>query len=415
MNTLLVFIFILIIANTLFEAFLTLCNMRHISKHIGAGDRFADFMDGENYAKSISYSLAKNQFSLLSIFYNSLITIAIVFTDVIKNFYITFSDVFGYGIFGQAAVLFSAFYAYYLLHLPINFINQFSLEQKYGFNKSSVSMWIVDNAKGFIVAAIVAIPILASLVKIIECFSKTWWIIGAIFWLILQLFFIWFYPKFIIPVFNKLSPLEDGELKKKLNDLAKRCGFNSASVKVIDSSKRSSHSNAYCSSFGKIQQIVLFDTLVKNMSTEEVEAVLAHEIGHHKKNHVAKSILASFVIVTIGLKVFQYLSYNELFLTAFKIENLPRTVPVIMVFAFVFPMLTYWLNPLLNAMSRKYEYEADKFAKDTATGSHRALISALRSLYAHNLGNLFPHPLYSFFHYSHPTLLEREKSLNQID
>ena len=236
------------------------------------------------------------------------------------------------------------------------------------------------------------------------------WVFVVFFGIQLLLMVLW--PKFIIPLFNKLSPLEEGELRERLMALADKTGFKAKTIEVIDGSKRSGHSNAYFTGFGKFRRVVLYDTLINQMNTEEIEAVLAHEVGHYKLGHIPKRLLISFVL---GLGGFYLLSVLLESKGLYSGLGLPESqtgsfAPMIVGLSLALGFFTYWLSPLSNYFSRKHEFEADHFARE-AVGGGAPLVSALRKLYVENLSHPLPHPMLAAFHYSHPTLLEREKAL----
>jgi Zn-dependent protease with chaperone function len=222
------------------------------------------------------------------------------------------------------------------------------------------------------------------------------------------------FPKLILPLFNKLSPLPEGELRDTLVALAERCGFVAQKIEIIDGSKRSGHSNAYFTGFGKWRRIVLFDTLVEQLSPKEIEVVLAHEIGHSKCGHITKRLVVSSVIGLALLGFVGWLLNQKVFFTAFGFEFVPglMLVPAFLLLSQIVPLITFWISPVSAYFSRKHEYEADAFAKEI-TGTPDTLIAALHKLHEKNLSNLTPHPLYSAFFYSHPTLAEREKALKK--
>ena len=221
------------------------------------------------------------------------------------------------------------------------------------------------------------------------------------------------YPMFIMPLFNKLEPMEESELKDRLFALADRTGFQAQTILVMDGSKRSGHSNAFFSGFGRFRRIVLFDTLVEQMEAEELEAVLAHEIGHYKLGHIPKMVALSAVSSLAMFALLGWLAGATWFIEGFSFsgEAVGQIVPVLLLFSMLSGLATFWLSPLTSRWSRKHEYEADRFARD-AMGSPAPLVRSLRKLHRENLSNLTPHPLYSHFYYSHPTLVEREASLN---
>lgn len=393
------------------EATLLLLNSKCALKNLTAGNRFKDFIDTETYTKSVSYTLAKNQFDLMTLFYSTLVLGCILFSGILPIFYYALRKFTGNGVWGEATTLFLIFFFHHCLLLPLDYLKQFSLEQRYGFNRSTKKLWLTDQIKGSLLSLIIFIPLLAFLLKLIKRLPLSWWLFGSLFWIFFQVLLIWLYPKLILPFFNRLKPLEEGLLKDRLNTLALKAGFRSTAIQVLDSSKRSAHSNAYCSSLGHIQHIVLYDTLLKNFSEEEIEAIIAHEIGHYRKRHIAKLLIFSGMMTLLGLKFFHWLTQQAVAYSAFGFQVQDGITPLLVVLGLSSVFLLYWLKPLNNLLSRKYEYEADAFAKKLANNGGYFLIQALKKLYKENLGNLHPHPFYSFFHYSHPTFLERESRL----
>jgi STE24 endopeptidase len=253
------------------------------------------------------------------------------------------------------------------------------------------------------------------LFRILSDLSEYWWFFAFSAFFLFQLVMMVLWPKFILPLFNKLSPLEDGSLKERLFDLAKRTGFAAQTIDVIDGSKRSSHSNAFFTGFGKFRRIVLYDTLINQMEENQVEAVLAHEIGHYKKGHIPKRLFFSFLT---GLLGFYLLSLGMLQEWLYSGLNLPAqyigSMSAVLIGAIlIIPNFTYWLSPISNIFSRKHEYEADRFAKEAMNGGNE-LVEALRQLYRENLSHPSPHWLLVFFHYSHPTFFDRKNALDSL-
>ena len=249
--------------------------------------------------------------------------------------------------------------------------------------------------------------------EISSAFENTWWVWVFVVFFGIQLLLMILWPKFILPLFNKLSPLEEGELKDRLMALSEKTGFKAKAIEVIDGSKRSGHSNAYFTGFGKFRRIVLYDTLIEQMKIEEIEAVLAHEVGHYKLGHIPKRLAVSFFLGLGGFFLLSYFLKSDWFYKEFALDAASLTgsfAPALVIFSLVLGFFTYWLSPISNYFSRKHEFEADHFAKE-AVGSPEPLVSALRKLYVENLSHPLPHSLMAAFHYSHPTLLEREKAL----
>lgn len=301
-----------------------------------------------------------------------------------------------------------------LLGLPKTLYFTFVIEEKYGFNKTTWKTFISDALKGTVLAIIIGGPIAFSLLWIMEKLGNNWWIYAFVFLTLIQLLLIFIYPTFIAPLFNKFTPLEDGEVKHKILNLLSRCGFTSSGLFVMDASKRSGHGNAYFTGFGKNKRIVFFDTLLSSLDAEEVEAVLAHELGHMKKKHVIKGMIRSFFLSFIGFAILGFLKNNAAFFNGHGVHTL-NDYMALTLFSMVAGVYTFLLTPIFSYISRKHEYEADQFAAHNAKASK--LISALVKMYKDNASTLTPDPIYSQFYFSHPPAIERVKfleSLNQL-
>lgn len=392
---------------------LDILNMRSVRAHSGdIPESFKDFMDFDTYRKGISYTLDKTKFGIFESFCGLIFLSLVLALWILPKMFDLGMDAFGVSVFGQAVTLIAMAVVLSLPDLPFEFYSQFVIEQEYGFNNSTIKLWIADKFKSLLVGLVLGAPILTLLLWFSESFKQTWWIWGFIAVAIFQILMIIVYPRFIIPLFNKLEDLPDGELKERLFDLADRGGFKARTIQVIDGSKRSSHSNAYFTGFGKFRRIVLFDTLIEQLDTPELEAVLAHEIGHYKKGHIVKIMAMSFAMTFLTFAIMGYLSNSEWFYLGFGFCEASGFGPVLLMYSLFAGAFTFWLTPIFNIFSRKNEYEADKFAASICGGSE-SLVSALRKLHKKNLGNLTPHPLYSAFYYSHPTLLERQEALSK--
>ena len=392
---------------------LDILNMRSVRAHSGdIPESFKDFMDFDTYRKGISYTLDKTKFGIFESFCGLIFLSLVLALWILPKMFDLGMDAFGVSVFGQAVTLIAMAVVLSLPDLPFELYSQFVIEQEYGFNNSTIKLWIADKFKSLLVGLVLGAPILTLLLWFSESFKQTWWIWGFIAVAIFQILMIIVYPRFIIPLFNKLEDLPDGELKERLFDLADRGGFKARTIQVIDGSKRSSHSNAYFTGFGKFRRIVLFDTLIEQLDTPELEAVLAHEIGHYKKGHIVKIMAMSFAMTFLTFAIMGYLSNSEWFYLGFGFCEASGFGPVLLMYSLFAGAFTFWLTPIFNIFSRKNEYEADKFAASICGGSE-SLVSALRKLHKKNLGNLTPHPLYSAFYYSHPTLLERQEALSK--
>ena len=413
MNTILIAFIALLILKYATSTLLDVLNLGYVQRQSEAvPPGFIDFIDLPTYQKSIEYTVAKTRFGLVSDFYDSMILAVVVLSGLLPWLYTSLSATFGFGIWGQALVLFLIAVILGLPGMPFEWWSTFRIEERFGFNKSTQKLWIVDKVKGFVLGFGIGYPLLALLIFLVTSAGDLWWIWGFTVFFLFQLVMVVAYPMFIMPLFNKMEPMAAGELKDRLFALAERTGFKAQTILVIDGSKRSGHSNAFFAGFGRFRRIVLYDTLIEQMSHEELEAVLAHEIGHYKKGHIPKMITLSGVMTFAMFALLGWMAGGTWLAEAFHFSAAAaeQFVPVLLLFMLLSGLLTFWLSPFSSLWSRKHEYEADAFARD-AMDSSEPLIRALRKLHKENLSNLTPHPVYSRFYYSHPTLLERESSL----
>ncbi len=296
-----------------------------------------------------------------------------------------------------------------LLELPFSVYSTFVIEERFGFNRTTVKTFIADLFKGAALGLVLGVPLLWIILWLMEKSGELWWVYAWLVWTSFSLFIMWIYPTLIAPVFNKFEPLEEGDTLERIKQLLQRCGFSSNGIFVIDGSKRSSHGNAYFSGFGRNKRIVFFDTLLKMLNDDELEAVLAHELGHFKKKHIVKGMLISIATTFVALAVLAWLMKNEWFYTSLGIST-PSTYMALLLFALVLPVFTFVLHPLLSLFSRKNEFEADAFAAQQTKADY--LIQALVGLYKENASTLTPDPLYSAFYDSHPPAPVRIAHLN---
>jgi STE24 endopeptidase len=328
-----------------------------------------------------------------------------------------FTATFGASVLAMASFLFAAGVVASVVSLPFAWYAQFKLEDRFGFNTTTLKTWIVDRFKGLLVALSLGFPLLVLVLKLIEWTGSYWWIWSAAVVIVFQLLLMLIAPAVIMPLFNKFTPLPEGSLRERLFALARRTDFPTRSIEVMDGSKRSRHSNAFFTGFGRLRKIVLFDTLTTQLAEPELESVLAHEIGHYKKRHVVKLLGVSIFGVFIGFAAVAWLARQEWFYRAFGFAYhagfaAANLVPAMLLFALLAGTISFWFSPLVHLWSRRFEYEADAFARATMDDA-QPLIQALRKLTEKNLSNLTPHPLFSGFYYSHPTLLERERALQR--
>ncbi len=375
----------------------------------------ATFPDDADWNKAMDYSAAKSRDAIAAELWSTGITVALLLGGA-AALHAAVSGILGAGpAWREASVTLVFFILLSLLELPFDLWGTFGTESKFGFNKSTPGLWIVDKLKGLAVAVVLGLALLTPCARFLQKFPGSWWLAAWITFAGFQILAAGLLAVILLPLFNKFTPLEDGELKERLLGLAKRAGFAASSVQVMDGSKRSAHANAFFAGFGAMRRIVLFDTLIARLSPAELEAVLAHEIGHWKRGHILKTMVLG---VFGSLPVFAlagWLSHRpDIFRDfGFVLPAETTVVPfgaLIPLLALVITPVLYWLGPLTNGLSRKHEYEADAYAAGI-TGGPAALTGALRKLYAANSGNPMPHPAYALFHHSHPTLPEREAAL----
>lgn len=297
------------------------------------------------------------------------------------------------------ASLGSACFIMFLFELPTNLYLTFVIEEKFGFNKSTVSQFIKDQLMQLTLVAIIGLPLLALILWVMEALGNTWWVWAWGILISFSLLLSWLFPTLIAPLFNKFTPLEDGALKDRINQLLECCGFSSNGIFIMDGSKRSGHGNAYFTGMGSNKRIVFFDTLTESLDDDEMEAVLAHELGHFKRKHVIKMLVASSIMSLIGLGILGWLITKNWFFTGLGVD-VPSNAAALLLFMLVSPVFTTFMMPINAYFQRKFEFEADDFAVEHAQASK--LISGLVKLYKENASTLTPDPLFSAFHYSHP-------------
>jgi STE24 endopeptidase len=295
-----------------------------------------------------------------------------------------------------------------VVSLPITIYGQFVIEARYGFNRMTWKLFLLDVLKGLVVSLILLTPLLTAVLLLIRA-TTLWWLWGFLLFTTFQLVMIVLYPKVIAPLFNKFSPLEEGPLKDKILSLAEQLGFRARGIFRMDGSKRSRHSNAYFSGLGRIKRIVLFDTLLQRFEDDEIAAVLAHEIGHQKLGHILKRLALSIPTGLLGFWIVSLLLNYSPFFEAFGFEN-PSPQAALVLIMFASGPFTFYLKPLSTWLSRRYEFQADRFVQ-SRTSYGKALQAALKRLGKDNLSNPVPHPLFSFYHNSHPTIVERLRAL----
>jgi len=400
----------LILARLVAELWLASLNRRHVLAHAGEmPPAFRGIIDEPAYKKSVAYTLAKGRLGNFEDPCDTAVLLVVLFSGVLPWVFHLFSHGLGRSAWVMAAFLFAVGLAVSLPGWPFDWYAQFRLEQKFGFNTTTPKIWWSDRLKGLLLALVLGYPLLVFILKIVQWTGVWWWLWAWGALLAFQLLMSVLAPVLILPLFNKFTPLPEGNLRERLLDLAKRTQFRAQSIQLMDGSKRSRHSNAFFTGFGRFRKIVLFDTLVQQLTGPELEAVLAHEIGHFKKKHIPKMLVFSAACSLAGFYLISVLARQEWFYRAFGFEP-GNVAPALLLFGLLAGTVTFWFSPLIHWWSRRYEYQADAFAARVMSGT-QSLLGALRKLNEKNLSNLTPHPFYSGFYYSHPTLLEREQAL----
>ena len=411
MHWLLTIFIILLVLNSLKALVLDVLNAKNIQANRGSiPEAYRGVMDDETYSKSVDYSLEKSRFSIITTLYGAVVLAVVILSGFLPWLWHALEGFWGGSLWAQAGYLVAVTVILGIPDLPFDWYSTFKLEEKYGFNKSTLGLWISDKIKGTLVGFVIGFPLICLLLKLVDWLGNYWWFWGFVVVFVFQLAMMVLYPKLIMPLFNKLEPLEAGDLKDELMDLSDKSGFAAKTIEVMDGSKRSGHSNAFFTGFGKFRRIVLFDTLMEQLETNELKAVLAHEIGHYKRGHIPKMIAMSAGGMLLAFWMIAYLANSPWFYGGFGFEGVTSIAPAFLLFSILSGLVSSWLTPVFSILSRKHEYEADAFARD-AMDEPDSLIAALRKLNEKNLSNLTPHPLYSAFYYSHPTLLERESAL----
>ena len=400
----------LIVLRLVAQLALEALNRAEVRRHAGTRPAaLADVMDDATYAKSGDYTLAKSRFSSVETVWEVVMLFAVLFSGVLPWLWTRFNGLAPGAAWSGALFLVGTMIPLGLPNLPFEWWAQFRLEARFGFNKSTLKLWVTDHVKGWLLALLIGFPLAWALLALVGRVGTYWWVWGFALLFGFQLLMIVLYTKLILPLFNKLTPLPEGDARARLLALSERTGFRAQTIEVMDGSKRSGHSNAFFTGFGRFRRIVLFDTLMAQLAQDELEAVLAHEIGHYKRGHIPKRLVTVGLMQLAAFGAIAWLSQAPWFNVAFGLSA-GATAPTFLLFGLLGGLVTFWFSPIGNRVSRKHEYEADAFAKN-AMSSAAPLVGALRKLSQKNLSNLTPHPLYSAVYYSHPTLVERERAL----
>ncbi|WOD19230.1 M48 family metallopeptidase [Paraburkholderia kirstenboschensis] len=370
--------------------------------------QFAGTIALSAHQRAADYTVERTRLTMIEIVVGAAVLIGLTLLGGVQALDLAITDWLGRGYVGQIALVAAVIAITSAIDLPFDYFRQFVIEQRFGFNRMSKRIFIVDRLKGVLLGAAFGLPLLFVVLWLMSQAGSFWWLWTWIVWVVFQMLVLVLYPSFIAPLFNKFEPLKDEALKSRIEALMKRCGFAAKGLFVMDGSRRSAHGNAYFTGFGAAKRIVFFDTLLARLSGSEIEAVLAHELGHFKRRHVIKRMLVTFAISLAMLALLGWLTQCVWFYEGLGVR--PSLVGgnsglALVLFFLALPVFVFFVTPLGSLTSRKHEFEADAFA---ATQTHaQDLVNALVKLYEDNASTLTPDPLYTAFYYSHPPASQR--------
>ncbi|VTU34798.1 M48 family metallopeptidase [Variovorax sp. PBL-E5] len=383
--------------------------VRHVARHRDAVPAaFAQAITLAAHQKAADYTVAKTRFGLLEMAWSATVLLGWTLLgglDMLNKLLLAW---LGGGMLQQLVLLAAFALIGGLLELPFTLWQTFRLEERFGFNKMTWRLWLADAAKGLLLGVLIGLPIAALILWLMGAAGRLWWLWAWGAWMAFNLLLMLIYPSFIAPIFNKFKPLDDAALKLRVNALMQRCGFAAKGLFVMDGSTRSAHANAYFTGFGASKRVVFYDTLLRQLSADEVEAVLAHELGHYKHRHVVKRMAAMFALSLAGFALLGWLSGHAWFYAGLGVQpNMaaPNDALAILLFMLAVPVFGFFVAPLPVRISRKHEFEADAYAIAQTSGAD--LSAALLKLYQDNASTLTPDPVFVKFYYSHPPASER--------
>ena len=389
--------------------------VRHVAQHRATVPAaFAHRISLAAHQKAADYTLAKAKVSLIDITLSAAVLLCWTLLGGLNALNLWLFEVLGSGLWQQLALLASFAVISSLIELPLSLYQTFKLEQRFGFNQMTLGLWLGDLLKSTLVGAIIGLPLAALILWLMGATGPLWWLWAWAVWTAFNLLLMWIFPSFIAPLFNKFEPLADEGLKSRVTQLMERCGFAAKGLFVMDGSRRSAHANAYFTGFGTSKRVVFFDTLLKQLSPDEVEAVLAHELGHFKHKHITKRMVMMFGVSLLCFALLGWLSQQAWFYSGLGVSIIhskylgvpaDNNAVALLLFMLAVPVFSFFFTPLMSAMSRRDEFEADAYAMQQADGAQ--LASALLKLYEDNASTLTPDPWYVSFYYSHPPAVDR--------
>ena len=399
-----------------FKFWLATRQVRHVARHRTVVPApFAERITLAAHQKAADYTITKARLGMLEMALGAAVLLGWTLLGGLDALNQALLGALGGGMWQQMALLVAFAAISGLIDLPLSLYQTFVVEERFGFNKMTWRLWLADALKGLLVGAIIGLPIAALILWLMGAAGPLWWLWAWCFWMGFNLLLMVIYPTFIAPLFNKFQPLEDESLKARVTALMQRCGFSAKGLFVMDGSRRSAHANAYFTGFGAAKRVVFYDTLLRQLAPGEVEAVLAHELGHFKHRHIVQRVVMMFALSLAGFALLGWLSTQVWFYTGLGVRpNIsldpamaaaPNDALALLLFMLVVPIFTFFISPLFSQQSRRHEFQADAYAVAQASGAD--LSSALLKLYEDNASTLTPDPVYVKFYYSHPPATER--------
>ena len=409
-------------ASVLLKLWLATRQIRHVATHRDQVPAlFADRISLAAHHKAADYTIAKTRFGLLELALGTALLLGWTLLGGLDTLNGWLYSLMPVGLWQQLALVAGFALIGGLIDLPFSYYKTFVIEQRFGFNKMTLGLWLGDLVKGSIMGALIGLPIVAIILWLMGAAGRWWWLWAWAVWVGFNLLLMVVYPTFIAPLFNKFKPLDDASLKARVTALMQRCGFSAKGLFVMDGSRRSAHANAYFTGFGAAKRVVFFDTLLQKLNADEVDAVLAHELGHFKHKHIVKRMVVLFAITLAGFALLGWLSQQWWFYTDLGVRPVTdalQGVPAannamaLLLFMLVIPVFSSFVSPLMAHSSRKHEFEADAYAVQQTRAQD--LQSALLKLYEDNASTLTPDPVYVRYYYSHPPAVERISHMQQL-
>lgn len=400
---------VVLLANLLTKLWLSGRQVRHVAQHRQAVPAtFAHTISLDAHQKAADYTLAKARVGLIDMALDAVLLMGWTLLGGLDALNQLTLNWLGAGMTQQLVLVVSFALIGGLIGLPLTLYQTFGIEQRFGFNNTTPSLWVSDMLKGLLVGLVLGLPILALVLWLMDTGGAIWWLYAWGALVAYQLLVMWIAPNVIMPLFNKFTPLEDTTLKERVTALMNRAGFTAKGFFVMDGSRRSAHSNAFFTGLGSAKRVVFFDTLLAQLNADEMEAVLAHELGHFKHRHILKMMLTSFAFSLGGLALLGWLSQQVWFYTGLGVSpnlNSSNSALALLLFMLTLPLVTFFVSPLSARRSRRFEFEADAYA--VANSNAQALGSALLKLYQDNASTLTPDPWFVTFYYSHPPASQR--------